>query len=207
VVTFVSPTKVIGTLSDYYTAAWNVRAEADVTTDNNRISSVYSDGTFTNVVDCTISSITDKEMTWSSEWTTYVDGNQIAHESYSNERYVRVLDEYKDAILATWEGKSSDPIGEKSDTATHRWEYRTDGTFAYYNLVDGEWIAEDDILSEYFVDGVLLYTRWKKTADSEEQREWWEIDRIQDGVMTWKALRLREDGTSYEASFEMKKVD
>ena len=61
-------------------------------------------------------------------------------------------------------------------------------------------------MSDYFVDGILLCTRWKQTADSKELREWWEIESIKDGVMKWKALRMREDGTTYTATFEMTKV-
>jgi len=38
-------------------------------------------------------------------------------------------------------------------------------------------------------------------------REWWEIESIEDGVMKWKALRQKEDGTTYTATFEMKKID
>jgi hypothetical protein len=42
------------------------------------------------------------------------------------------------------------------------------------------------VLAEYFVDGIRLCTRWKQTADSDE---------------------LREDGTTYTATFEMTKVN
>ena len=38
-------------------------------------------------------------------------------------------------------------------------------------------------------------------------REWWEIESIEDGVMKWKALRQNADGTTYTATFEMKKID
>ncbi len=41
---------------------------------------------------------------------------------------------------------------------------------------------------------------------AEELREWWEIESISDGVMKWTALRQREDGTTYTATFEMTKV-
>ena len=30
---------------------------------------------------------------------------------------------------------------------------------------------------------------------------------IKDGVMKWKALRMREDGSTYTATFELKKVE
>ncbi|MBR7049146.1 MAG: hypothetical protein IKI16_04765 [Prevotella sp.] len=64
----------------------------------------------------------------------------------------------------------------------------------------------NDALAEYFVDGTLLCTRWKKTIDSNELREWWEIESIKDGVMKWTALRMRENGTTYTATFQMTKV-
>lgn len=32
---------------------------------------------------------------------------------------------------------------------------------------------------------------------------WWEIESIKDGVMKWTALRMREDGTTYTATFSM----
>ena len=39
-----------------------------------------------------------------------------------------------------------------------------------------------------------------------ERREWWEIESIENGVMKWKALRTREDKTTYTATFQMTKV-
>ena len=64
-----------------------------------------------------------------------------------------------------------------------------DGTYKYYSKVDGEWKADADYLSDYFVDGILLCIRWKKTSDSEEIREWWEIESIQNGTMSSKGRR------------------
>ena len=73
--------------------------------------------------------------------------------------------------------------------------------------MDGQWQLSDDVLHDYFVDGTLLCTRWKNAGEGqEEHREWWEIESINDGVMKWKALRQREDGTTYTATFEMTKV-
>ncbi len=208
VVTFVSPTKVIGSLSDYYTEAWNVLTESDVTiTDGNKLHSVYEVGSLSSVVDCTVLSISDDELIWSSDWTTYLEGKQISHESYTKERYLRVKDDFKDAIVGTWEGKSSDPADLNGDPTTHRWEYRADGTYVYYNKVDGKWVAQDDVLAEYFVDGVLLCTRWKKAAGDKEQREWWEIQYIRDDTMAWSAIRLSEDGKYSVELFVLNKVD
>jgi len=41
----------------------------------------------------------------------------------------------------------------------------------------------------------------------EELREWWEIESIKGGVMKGTALRLREDGRTYTATFQMSKVN
>ena len=60
-------------------------------------------------------------------------------------------------------------------------------------------------LSQYFVDGTLLCTRW--VIDDTEYREWWEIASIANGVMKWTALRQNEDGTTYTATFQMEKVE
>ena len=82
-----------------------------------------------------------------------------------------------------------------------------DGTFNYFRKVNGQWQISDDDYADYFVAGNLLCTRWKNAgAGNEEHREWWEIESIENGVMKWKALRQREDGTTYTATFQMVKV-
>ncbi len=207
VFTFVSPTKAIGSLSDYYTPAWNVRVEADMVYDGDKHLAVVSkDGQYLNVVDCYIASVTQRFLTMSTEWYAYDGENEITHETYLPERYERINVDYKDDIVGVWEGSAVDPMDVNNYGETHRWEYKADGTFVYYSMVDGEWKAEADVLAEYFVDGVLLCTRWKKTADSEEQREWWEIESINNEVMKWKATRVRADGTKYVERFEMRRA-
>ena len=44
-------------------------------------------------------------------------------------------------------------------------------------------------------------------AWAEGLREWWEIESIKGGVMKGTALRLREDGRTYTATFQMSKVN
>ena len=70
-----------------------------------------------------------------------------------------------------------------------------------------EWQLFDDEFSDYFVDGILLCTRWKNSGEGTvENREWWEITSIEDGVMKWKGLRADEDGTTHIATFELTQV-
>ena len=54
------------------------------------------------------------------------------------------------------------------------------------------------------VDGTLLCTRW--VDNEQENREWWEIN-IDGDKMNWTALRQKEDGSTYTATFEMRKVE
>ena len=205
VLTFVSPTKAYGSLSDFSTPMWNVKVLADVKIDGNKVNVINTDGNIRQVLDCTILSITDKDLLMSSDWTVYEDGEKIYQEAYGKERYDRITADYSQDILGTWEGKVTSAEDEHTDGEMHRWEYKADGTYAYYNKVGTEWVANNDVLAEYFVDGTLLCTRWKKTADSEELREWWEIT-IENGVMKWTALRKKADGSTYTATFEMTKV-
>ncbi len=206
VLTFVSPTKAYGSLSDFSTPMWNVKVLADVKIDGNKVNVINTDGNIRQVLDCTILSITDKDLLMSSDWNIYEDGVKIYQEVYGKERYVRVNADYESAIVGTWEGRVTSAEDEHTDGELHRWEYKSNGTYVYYSKVNDQWVKNNDALAEYFVDGILLCTRWKKTADSEELREWWEIESIQNGKMKWKALRMREDGTTYTATFEMTKV-
>ena len=207
VITFLSPTKAYGSLSDFYSDSWNNHASADVVIDGNNVTLTAFENEHTKhvtVVD--IYSITDKDMRLKSDWKAYTDDKMVINEVWDNERYIRINNDFENDIIGTWEGKVTSAEDEHTDGELHRWEYKADGTYVYYNKVGDEWVNSNDVLAEYFVDGILLCTRWKQTADSNELREWWEIESIKDGVMKWKALRMREDGTTYTATFEMTKV-
>ena len=208
VVTFESPTKAYGSISDIYSMSWNEHTAADISINGNMVTILSEeDDHISHVLNVTVSSITDTDMVLSSDWTVFLDGEVVYHETYDQERWVRVTKDYGDDILGLWEGRSTDSEdSEFDDGENHRWEYLADGTFHYHQNVDGQWIQSDDVLSDYFVDGNLLCTRWKNAGEGqEEHREWWEIESIENGVMKWTALRMREDGTTYTATFEMTK--
>lgn len=207
VITFLSPTNAYGSLSDFYSESWNNQTSADVVINGNNVTLTASENEHTkHVTETVIYSITDKDMMLKSDWKVFVDGEQVINEVYDKERYVRITNDYEKDIIGTWEGKVTSTEDEHTDGELHRWEYKADGTYVYYSKENDEWKAGTDVLADYFVDGILLCTRWKKTADSEELREWWEIESIQNGVMKWIALRMREDGSTYIATFEMTKV-
>lgn len=137
-----------------------------------------------------------------------VDGKeQVRMES--KEVLKRVTDDYSTAILGIWEGKvTSEEGSEFDDGEAHRWEFRADGSYYFYSKVNDQWQLSDDDYGTYFVDGTLLCTRWKnKGENSVENREWWEVEGIENGVMKWTALRQKPDGTTYTATFQMTKVN
>lgn len=155
----------------------------------------------------TIIFINDDEMRLNANNETHIDGQPYRATSYPNERKIRVKHDYSTDVIGTWEGIRTSEQDVHSDGLPHRWEYKADGTFVYYRQNDnGEWVADVNTMSEYFVDGTLLCSRWKNVGNDKENRESWEIASIDDDVMNWTALRQNADGTTYIATFSMKRV-
>ena len=209
VITFLSPTEAYGSLSDFYSESWNSHSSATVVIDGNKVTLTAKENEhITHVTKVNIFRITDTDMWLGSDWRVYKDGEEIGGEIWEDEHYERITNDYERDIIGTWEGKVTSTEDDHTDGELHRWEYKADGTYVYYSMVDGNWKAGTDYLSDYFVDGTLLCTRWKKTVDSEEIREWWEIESIKNGKMKWTALRQPDLGSDYTftATFEMTKV-
>ena len=176
VVTFDSPTKAYGSLSDFYSKSWNNEVEADVKINGNKmLITAKEDDNTTHVLNVTVSSITDTDMVLSSEWTVLVDGKEAHKEVYEEERWERVTKDYEAAFLGEWEGKVTRDLGDETNDELHRWECNADGTYSFFDLVDNKWVEAPHYLADYFVDGTLLCTRWQDTKNSEELREWWPL--------------------------------
>jgi hypothetical protein len=211
--TFLSATKVTESLSrtNYSddTDKWHTSLEGTCSIEGSTVTMTFlpEDGVTTTCI-LNVQSITSTEMVASTKRTT-IDNGRTVHELEAKLRMVKVGADYSQDIIGMWEGYSTGEEGsEFDDGENHRWEYMTDGSFNYFHKVDGQWQISDDDYADYFVDGNLLCTRWKNAGEGqEERREWWEIESIKDGVMKWKALRQNADGTTYTATFEMKKID
>ena len=191
-----------------FEAQWIYLSKADVVIAGNKVTITHHpDEQQTVCQEFTITAINDNEFTANMHVKITANGSSLEVDDVV--RFAKVKVDYSADILGMWEGYSTGEEGsEFDDGENHRWEYRLDGTFNYFHKVDGQWQISDDDYADYFVDGNLLCTRWKNAgAGNEEHREWWEIESIKDGVMKWKALRQKEDGTTYIATFEMKKVD
>ena len=212
VYTFVSATEAYrsGSFNQHLEAGtlWNDNLRMNVVIDGNKITLTgNTDEHKTSLVEMTFSSINDKEFTAEINITVKVDG-KVVLSMEETDRFVRVTDDYKQAILGTWEGHMTSDFSEYGDNEIHRWEYLADGTYRFYLKEGNSWVPSDDAFAQYFVDGNLLCTRWKNNGEGmEEHREWWEIVSIENGVMNWTALRKNADGTTYTATFSMTKVE
>jgi hypothetical protein len=189
-------------------APWTYLEEANVVIDGNKVTITSNpvEGT-TLVEEYNITSINDNEFTANQNVKIIVNGSTLVDVD-DVVRFVKVKVDYSADILGMWEGRMTSDESVYGDAEDHRWEYLLDGTFNFFRKVNGQWQISDDDYADYFVAGNLLCTRWKNAgAGNEEHREWWEIESIENGVMKWKALRQREDGTTYTATFEMSKVN
>jgi len=183
--------------------AWFDMLETDVIIDGNKMVLTNQYGENTTVEnEFTIADISTSEFTAYLKFSMKVGGSVVATKEYPV-RYVKMAADYSQAILGTWEGKVTSENDEHTDGELHRWEYNADGTYTYYVKDGDQWVASANTLNEYFVAGNLLCSRW--VDNGVENREWWEIT-IENGVMKWTALRQREDGTTYTATFQMTKV-
>jgi hypothetical protein len=209
--TFLSATKVTESLSrtNYSddTDKWHTSLEGTCSIEGSTVTMTFlpEDGVTTTCI-LNVQSITSTEMVASTKRTT-IDNGRTVYEQEAKLRMVKVGADQSQAILGMWEGRMTSEQSEYGDVEDHRWEFLLDGTFNFFRKVDGQWQISDDDYADYFVDGNLLCTRWKNAgAGNEEHREWWEIESIENGVMKWTALRQKEDGTTYTATFEMKKA-
>lgn len=210
VLTFVSTTKAYKSASILSNTDWITRwidkLESDVVINGNKVTLTnHSSENQMAIEEYIISDINDNEFTANKKTSVWVDGQKKA-ERESVVRFEKIKADYSEAILGMWEGHVTSEQGSAFDDGEdHKWEYKNDGNYVYYIQDEGgNWIANPgQTLSEYFVDGTLLCTRWVNGGI--ENREWWEIASIKDGVMKWTALRQKEDGSTYVATFEMKK--
>ncbi len=188
---------------------WSAYLECSVAIDGNRVTMTgHPNEHITIIIEMNIHSITTAEMEVTYKHITMRDGEIVSSTNPIEMRYEKVTTDYSDAVLGKWEGHvTSEQGSEFDDGEDHQWEYLADGTFRYYSQDgNGTWVTNpNQTLSQYFVDGTLLCTRW--VIDGTENREWWEIASIADGVMNWTSLRQREDGTTYTATFSMTKVN
>ena len=81
VITFLSPTKAYGSLSDYYSESWNNHTSADVIINGNDVTlTAFENEHIKHVTVGNISSITANDMMLKSDWKVFVDGDLVINE-------------------------------------------------------------------------------------------------------------------------------
>ena len=210
VFTFVSTTKAYVSASrnteTEHGVIWVEHSEADVAISGNKMTLTMQTDEHTTMVDeFDITAISDNEFTAHLKVTVMVNGIE-ERVTENNIRLTKVTADYSEAIVGTWQGRCTSTGSAFDDGQEHRWQYKADGTYVYYcKDANGQWEPKSANISQYFVDGSLLCTRWQNTGES-ENREWWEIN-IAAGKMNWTALRQADDGTTFTVTFEMTKVE
>ena len=211
VFSFVSPTKAYMSASivahETSEELWSKQTELAVNISGNKVTLTNKvDAHRTSMVEFTVSSITDSQMQTTTKIILIEDGQEtVSPDMQIN--FDKVTADYSQAILGLWEGHVTSSEGSVFDDGEdHRWEYKADGTYVYYIKSGEAWVPSGDPLNEYFVDGNLLCTRWKNAGQETENREWWIIESIENGVMKWTALRQKADRTTFTATFSMTKV-
>lgn len=211
VVTFTSDTTAIVSTSraDFTEVSemWDAYRTCGVSIDGDKVTLSYEPNKRLRVVfEYDVDTVTSSEFKAHSVQRIYRD-NEVVASREMDARYEKVPADYRQDIIGVWEGRVTSEGSDHDDDELHRWEYREDATYGYYDLVDGQWQLHENVFNEYFVDGVLLCSRWKDTGENDvELREWWEIASIENGQMNWTALRHREDGSAYTATFSMTKI-
>ena len=206
--TFVSDTKALmsASLNSHPEAGtqWIDQLEADVVISGNKMTLVnHPDKQTTMVEEFIITDINDSEFNANRKITITADGAVVISVEQVV-RFTKVISDYRADIIGTWEGRCTSEGSVFDDGQEHRWQYKADGTYVYYVKDGDDWVPSENTLNEYFVDGTLLCTRW--VDNEQENREWWEIS-IDGDKMNWTALRQKEDGSTFTATFEMKKVE
>ena len=210
VTTFVSDTKAIGSSSRETRSGnvWSDFEEFDVQIDGNKmyLTKLLEDGS-TMIRTYLVHNINEYEMIFNLK-KTFIREDGTGGPRAEDVRYVRINLDYKKNVLGLWECKGLKG-GETFNDANARLEFFDDGTYNYWRKNEaGEWesVTSTREFQNYFVDGILLCTRWKNIGE-DELREWWEIVTIKGEKMQWKALRANEDGTTFEQIMDWEKVE
>ena len=183
---------------------WHNFVPLDVNIKDNVITLTHQlDEHRTMTIEMTVTSIDDEKMHADVKATLTVDGTVVGSVN-DHILYEKVKERFQKPIVGLWEGRRT----SGGTTEYHRWEYLSDGTYNFYlKEGEGQWVKMKDEISEYFVDGRLLCTRWKNAGEgTQENREWWEVRSIENDAMIWTALRQDEQGDRYVESFAMHKV-
>ena len=170
--------------------------------DGNKITVTMKSGNTTTVEEMTDITINGDDLNYTSKFTVYMDGKMVDDMLYKF-HYTKVKDDYSKILIGRWEGTvTSDEPGFEPQPFCE--EYLSNGTIVEYQLIDGQWVEVEAEYAEYFIDGNLLFTRWKY-AGKEEERENCIIESYADGILTVKEV-VDYDNHIYTYTNTLKKI-
>lgn len=210
VITFTSSTKayvsmLVDSMEDTGEWAQKVPVDIQINGENVTLNGRLNDEISYNVV-MRIRSLYDDMMICDCKVTEFI-GLDTLYEEYSGV-YLRDDVDYSQAIIGTWEGDElRDDDSGLPDGKRCRFEFLQDGTYNYYRQsADGSWEKSADAYSYYFSDGDVLFMRWRNLGYGTKSNSIsWEFE-IRKDMMRWKALRMREDGSTYSIASDFKKI-
>ena len=204
ILNFVSPTKCLVTMvlsEDEELGGLAKDMELDVAINGDVVTlSGQVTETISAIFEMQILSITDNDA-WANVKTTINVNGELFHDEYTGHN-VRITTDYCADIIGMWEGDYWN-----DDFTRCRFEYKDDGTYNFYYLdeASGEWKQSEDDFSYYSIQGGALYMYYKNTG-LPAIPSCWDVTFPGNGVMKWKALRMREDGSTFYETMDLTKI-
>ena len=182
---------------------WFYKKQADVTVDGNTIMVTLNVDDITTVEEMTDITVNGDDLYYIGKTTLYIYGEEIASYGPCQEHYVKVNDDFSQIVIGRWEGTvTSDEPGFEPMPFCEK--YLADGTNIEYELIDGQWVEKETVYAEYFIDGILMCTRWQY-PECEEERENCVLVSYVDNTMIVKEKVMR-DGQIYTQTSTLTKV-
>lgn len=135
--TVVSTTEAYSSVSrvDDSRSPWHALSQCDISIEGNVVTiTVQTERNITIEHQFTITEISSDHFTAEMKFTrSYENAEPIVKENTVT--FVKV-DDLSEAVLGTWEGKCTSESSVFDDGKEHRWEYKPDDTYVYYNKID-----------------------------------------------------------------------
>lgn len=160
-------------------------------------------GDLTTVEEMTDITISGDDLFYTCNYTVLRNGEVVEALRPYRLHSTKVYDDYSKILIGRWEGTiTSDEPGFEPQPFCE--EYLPDGTNIEYELKDGQWVEVKTEYAEYFIDGNLLFTRWRYPG-MEEERENSIFLSYDDGTLIVKEVVV-SNGHFYTKTNTLKKI-
>lgn len=198
-----STLKAYTSISNSLYDVWAYRRPTDVQIDGDKITLIMREGDLMTMEEFTDITISGDDLRYTSMYTVILNGEVIVDFGPNQLHCVKVHDDYSQIILGRWEGTiTSDEPGFEPMPFCEK--YLADGTNIEYDLIDGQWVEKETVYAEYFIDGILMCTRWQY-PECEEERENCVLVSYVDNTMIVKEV-VKRNGNYYTETSTLHKV-